>query len=95
MVMLGDEMTRILEEAAEGLAILENEVITAEFDPTNPVSVEAAVAHVESVIDAKVARFRGNRLVANAADEIKAECRAYIFEQAADRDIDRGTRTLH
>jgi len=50
MVMLGDEMTRILEEAAEGLAILENEVITAEFDPTDPVSVEAAVAHVESVI---------------------------------------------
>jgi len=48
MVMLGDEMTRILEEAAEGLAILENEVITAEFDPTDPVSVEAAVAHVES-----------------------------------------------
>ena len=42
MVMLGDEMTRILEEAAEGLAVLEDEAITAEFDPTDLVSVEAA-----------------------------------------------------
>jgi hypothetical protein len=95
MATLSDEMTRILEEAAEGLKALEEEVITAEFDPDDPVSVEAAIAHVEAVIDAKIARFRGNRLVEEAADAIKAECRANILLQVADRDTDRGTRTLH
>jgi hypothetical protein len=95
MATLSDEMTRILEEAAEGLKALEDEVITAEFDPDDPASVEAAIAHVDAVIDAKIARFRGNRLVEEAADAIKAECRANIFQQITDRDVDRGTRTLH
>jgi hypothetical protein len=95
MATLSDEMTRILEEAAEGLKALEDEVITAEFDPDDPASVEAAIAHVEAVIDAKIARFRGNRLVDEAADAIKAECQASILQQVADRDTVRGTRTLH
>ncbi|AME27311.1 hypothetical protein [Burkholderia sp. PAMC 26561] len=91
MATITDEMTRILEDAAEGLKALEEEVITAEFNPDDPVSAEAAIAHVEAVIDAKIARFRGNRLVEEAADAIKAECRANILWQATDR----GTRTLH
>ncbi|OTP66578.1 hypothetical protein [Caballeronia sordidicola] len=95
MATLSDEMTRVLEEAAEGLKALEDEVITAEFDPEDPASVEAAIAHVEARIDAKIARFRGNRLVKEAADAIKVECRANILEQATDRDTNRGTRTLH
>ncbi|OTP65714.1 hypothetical protein [Caballeronia sordidicola] len=95
MATLSDEMTRILEEAAEGLKALEDEVITAEFDPDDPASVEAAIAHVEAVIDAKIARFRGNRLVDEAADAIKAECRANILAQVEAASTTRGTRTLH
>ncbi|OTP74273.1 hypothetical protein [Caballeronia sordidicola] len=90
-----DEMTRILEEAAEGLKALEDEVITAGFDPDDPASVDAAIRHIDNTIDAKVARFRGNRLVEEAADAIKAECRANILLQATVCDTDRGTRTLH
>jgi len=91
MATLPDEMTRILEEAAEGLKALEDEVITAGFDPDDPASVDAAIRHIDDTIDAKVAKFRGNRLVEEAADAIKAECRANIFLHAAVRDTDRGT----
>lgn len=95
MATLSDEMTRLLEEAAEGLRALEEEVITAEFNPADPASVDAAIRHIDNTIDAKVARFRGNRLVEEAADAIKAECRANILLQATVRDTDCGTRTLH
>ncbi|OTP77281.1 hypothetical protein PAMC26577_08465 [Caballeronia sordidicola] len=95
MAKLSDEMTRILEEASAGLKALEEEVIRTQFDPDDPASVQAAIDHVEHTIDAKIAPFRGNRLVEEAAEQIKAECRANILQQVADHDTDRGSRTLH
>ena len=95
MATLSDEMTRILEEAAEGLKALEDEVITAGFDPDDPASVDAAIQHIDDTIDAKVARFRGNPSRRGSGDAIKAECRANILLQATAGDINRGTRTLH
>jgi hypothetical protein len=53
MATLSDEMTRILEEAAEGLKALEDEVITAGFDADDPASVQAAIQHIDDTIDAK------------------------------------------
>jgi hypothetical protein len=95
VVILSDEMTRILEEAGEGLKVLQEEVVTAGFDPDDPMSVEAAIRHVEDTIDAKVARFRDNPLVREAADQIKAECRANILQQVEAASTNRGSRTLH
>jgi hypothetical protein len=92
---LSDEMTRILEEAGEGLKALEEEVITTQFDPDDPVSVQAAIDHVEHAIDAKIAPYRGNRLVEEAVDQIKAECRTNILQQVADHNTNRRSRTVH
>jgi hypothetical protein len=57
------------------------EVITAGFDPDDTSSVRAEIEHVEATIAAKVARFQGNTLVREAADQIKDECRANILPQ--------------
>jgi hypothetical protein len=95
MATLPDEMTRILEEAAEELKALEDEVITAGFDPNDPASVQAAIQHIDDTIDAKISRFRGNRLVEEAAVAIKAECRVNILLQATERRTERSTRALH
>jgi hypothetical protein len=92
---LSDELTRTLAEAGEGLKAFQDEVIEAGFDPDDPASVEAAIQHVEATVDAKVARFRGNALVREAADQIKAECRANILQQVEAAGKNRGTRTLH
>jgi hypothetical protein len=63
------------------------------------VSVEAAIQHLEDTIDAKVARFYGNALVREAANEaanqIKAECRANILQQVEAAGTNRRARTLH
>ncbi|OTP68212.1 hypothetical protein [Caballeronia sordidicola] len=95
MAKLSDELSRTLAEAGEGLKALQEEVIEAGFDPDDPASVQAAIEHVETVIDAKVARFRGNALVREAADQIKVECRANILAQVEAASTRRGTRTLH
>jgi hypothetical protein len=95
MEKLADDVLQILAEAGEGLKALQDEVIEAGFDPDDPASVQAAIQHVEATIDAKVARFRGNRLVEEAADAIKAECRANILQQVEAASTTRGTQTLH
>ncbi|SOE97276.1 hypothetical protein SAMN05414139_10374 [Burkholderia sp. D7] len=95
MNKLSDELTRVLAEAGEGLKALQEDVITTGFDPDDPVSVEAAIQHVEDTIDAKVARFYGNALVREAANQIKAECRANILQQVEAAGTHRGARTLH
>jgi hypothetical protein len=94
LVKLSDMLTRTLAEAAEGLKALEEEVITTCFDPEDPLSVQAAIQYVEDKIDAKIARFDGNALVQEAANQ-KAECRANILEQVENADVSRGSRTLH
>lgn len=95
MGKLSDELARTLAEAGEGLKALQDEVIEASFDPDDPASVQAAIEHVDATIDAKVARFHGNALVQEAADQIKAECRANILQQVEAATTNRGTRTLH
>ncbi len=95
MAKISDEITRLLEEASAGLKALEEQVIRTEFNPDDPASVQAAIAYVEQSIDTTIASFHGNRLVEEAANQIKAECRANILQQVSDHDTDRGSRTLH
>jgi hypothetical protein len=90
-----DDLLQILAEAGKGLKALQDEVIETGFDPDNPASIQAAIAHVEARVDAKVEPYRGNRLVEEAAEQIKAECRANILAQAEAAGTTRGTRTLH
>ena len=78
MATLSDEMTRILEEAAEGLQALEDEVITTGFDPDDPASVEAAIRHINERIDAKVVRWDEG---AGAATSSAAWCVASVIRR--------------
>jgi hypothetical protein len=95
MATLSDDLARTLAEGSEGLEALQDEVIEAGFDPDDPTSIQAAIQHVDDTIDAKVARFEGNALVREAADQIKAECRANILAQVEASITNQGTRTLH
>jgi hypothetical protein len=91
---LSDELAATLAEAGKGLKACKKK--SSERDLIHdPASIQAAIEHVETVIDAKVARFRGNALVRETAEQIKAECRANILAQVEAASIQRGTRTLH
>lgn len=89
-----DDLLQTLAEAGEGLKALQDEVIEAGFDPDDPASVQAAIEHVEAKVDAKVEPYRGNRLVVEAAEQIKVECRANILAQV-EAHAGHGPRTLH
>ncbi|MCG7405738.1 MULTISPECIES: hypothetical protein [Caballeronia] len=64
------------------LEALEELVITVNFDRDDPASVEAAIQTVEASIDTAVAAYRGHPMVESAVAELKAECRAGLYEQA-------------
>lgn len=69
------------------LEALEKLVITVDFDCEDPASVEAAIQTVEASIDTAVAAYRGHPLVESAVSELKAECRAGLYEQAERVDV--------
>jgi hypothetical protein len=43
---LPDEMTRLLAEAGAKRKALNDEVLEAEFDPDDPISIQAAIQHI-------------------------------------------------
>ena len=69
-------------EVIAALQALEELVIEVEFNSQDLHSIEAAVRKVEAAIDATVATYRGHPLIESTVADIKAECRAGLYEQA-------------
>jgi hypothetical protein len=78
-----DGLQRELADAAAALQELDGDIATVNFDPTDPTSVEAAVVQIEQTIDAKVASYRGNRIVDNFVAQMKDRYRQEIYDKAA------------
>jgi hypothetical protein len=69
-------------EVIAALRELEELVIEVKLNGQDLPSIEAAIHQVEAVIDATVARYPGHPLIESTVAEIKAECRAGLYEQA-------------
>jgi hypothetical protein len=78
-----DELQRKLDEASEALKALDGPIATVNFNPNDPSSVEAAVIQIEQTIDTKIASYRGNSIVENAATQLKDRYRQEIYDRAA------------
>jgi hypothetical protein len=72
-----------LSDVSAALQALERLVITVDFDSADAVSVDAAIAKVEAVIDSTIAGFPSHPLIAEAVSAMKAECRIGLHEQSA------------
>jgi hypothetical protein len=77
-----DKLQRELKEASSALKSLNGNIATVHYDPDNATSVQAAIRSMERAIDAKVARYQRNPLVADLASQMKKEYRAEITTQA-------------
>ena len=77
-----DKLQRQLEEAQRGLESLNGTITTLRFNPDDPESVRAALQQMESAIDAKVASYAGNPLVAKVAEMTKKNFRERILARA-------------
>jgi hypothetical protein len=78
-----DELQKELDRAAEALKSLDGELTKVNFDPHDPTSVEAAVVQIEQTIEAKVAPYRGNKIVENLTAQLKEKYRQHIYDRAA------------
>lgn len=65
------QLTRELDQAAKAARALDGEVATVSFDPTSAASVEAAIRNVEAAVDAKLASYANNPLVAQLVSRLK------------------------
>jgi hypothetical protein len=76
-----DKLQHQLEEARRGLESLNGTITTLKFNPDDPASVRRAVQQMQSAVDAKVASYRGNPLVAKVAEMTKNNFRQRILAQ--------------
>jgi hypothetical protein len=69
--------------ASKALQALDGEITTLRFDPSEPASVEAAIAQLEQAIDDKIGPYRGNPMVESVATQMKEKYREQILERAS------------
>lgn len=83
-----DGLTRQLDEVQKAADALDGELAGVSFDPEDPASIDAAIVEMEQAVDARVAPWAGNPMVADLADQTKATFRQAILDRAAGARMD-------
>ncbi|MTW18787.1 hypothetical protein GJ689_21535 [Rhodoplanes serenus] len=78
-----EELQQELEEASNAMKGLDGTLGTVSFNPSDPASIEAAIAEFNRLIDERLGMYARNTLVAPLVDQMKEQYRAAILEQAA------------
>jgi predicted nucleotide-binding protein len=86
-----DQITRQLEEVAKVAEALNGDLAEVKFDPLDASSVDAAIAEMESAIDAKAGAYRGNPHVDELIENTKEHFRKEILARASAARINKET----
>jgi hypothetical protein len=78
-----DKLTKQLDQAQQALNELDGDLVTLNFNPNDPGTIEAAIQQLNTVIDAKIAPWADNPLVSQVAEGMKEQYREAIIERAA------------
>jgi len=78
-----DAFNRQLTEAQRALEALDGELGTVNFNPNDPASIEAAITHVETMVDERVGAYLNNPIIGPIAAGMKEKYREAIIERAA------------
>lgn len=78
-----DQWARQLQQAQEAFGDMDGELGTVQFDPGDPASIEAAIVHMESLVDERAGRWPDNPFVRQLADGAKEHFREAILDRAA------------
>lgn len=78
-----NQLAQQLQQAQEALGDLDGELGTVRFDPNDPSSIEAAIQHMEQLVEARVDRWPDNPMIRQVADDLKENYREVILEHAA------------
>jgi predicted nucleotide-binding protein len=89
-----DKLQKQLRDVERAMRSLDGTIATLHFDPNEPASIQAAVAQMESAIDGKIACYRGNPIIQNAAEQMKESYREQIIDRAALARTDQETKAM-
>ena len=76
-----DDLQKTLDDAQRAVESLDGELATLRIDPDNP---QTAIDEMESIVDAKLAPYRGNAIVEQIAEGSKEQFRNHILQKAED-----------
>ena len=85
-----DQLTKQLEQAQRAIEELDGQFGTVTFDPNDPASIDAAIQQANAALDAKVATWENNPLVAQLAEGMKEQFRESIIQRAAEARLEGG-----
>lgn len=85
-----DELSKTLSEAGKAFQALDGTIANLKFDPQDASAVENAISETERAIDRKIAPYRGNALIEEAASDLKSQCRVEILERANIASLEQG-----
>jgi hypothetical protein len=80
-----DKLQRELQDAERAMRTLDGTIAQLKFDPDDRQSVQSAIRQMETAIDNKVGRYRGNALVSQLVANMKEQYRQKILELAKAR----------
>lgn len=90
-----DKLQKDLKDAEQAFRSLDGTILTLRFDPDEPASILAAIKRMESAIDEKAARYRGNVMVEAMAKKVKEHYRKLIEERAKEaRSSNEGMKEM-
>jgi len=78
-----DQLTKQLEQAQQAIEEIDGELGTVTFDPNDPASIDSAIQQANARLDAKVALWANNPLVAQLIEGVKEQFRESIIQRAA------------
>lgn len=79
-----DKLQKELKQAEQALNELDGELGVVNFDPHEPVSIEAAIQSVHRMIDNRVEPCVDNPIVESLAEQMKESYRENILQKAAE-----------
>lgn len=78
-----NKLQRELDQAQRALDELDGELVTVQFDPHDPASIEAAIQSVCKIIDSRVGQYTANPIVGPLINQMKESYRDNIVQKAA------------
>ena len=83
-----DAFSRKLKQLSTALESLDGEIAALKFDPSDPMSIEAAIAQMEQAMDERVAAYAGNSMVDEIVGNMKETFREEIIAKAAEARLE-------
>lgn len=79
-----DKLQRELNEVKQALTELDGELGVVNFNPHDPLSIEAAIQSVNRMIDSRIEKYADNPIVNKLAGDMKDNYRESILQKAAE-----------